>query len=116
MACFHNQVHEKFWLPSIKGLSIAHPSCSDCGYIKNISNTKPKGIGYFINILSEMKEFRGEKQLRDVQIRLIINQLRNIEDFEDGFHMTFTIQKSIFTSIIQKYSTINVRYIERYLA
>lgn len=111
----HISSHESHWLPAYNGLIAPHPSCRECGIIKNISPDRARGTGYYMNVLSEMKECGREKLFTGVQIRLIANELKKTEDFEDAYYMTFENQKQIFVNGVRKYSNLSAGFIESFL-
>lgn len=110
MKCEHKSCghKEKVWLPLISrrtehGLR-SHPYCIYCGAVKNISSDLPKKIGYYINILSEIrKNFR----ISDAQARLIVNELSSKEDFEDPYWTTGYAQEKMFMALIKKYCNLS---------
>lgn len=105
--------NERVWFPFVsKGLSSGlkpHPYCIHCGQIKNISSDKAKNIGYFINILSDIE--KNNKNFTQVQKRLVIKELENIDDFKDVYSMTFSGQEMIFVQILKKYSNVSTDFI-----
>src|SRR3989304_5719732 len=109
MKCEHQSCggKEKVWLPHISreedhGLR-SHPYCIHCGAIKNISSDKPRKIGHYLNVLSEIrKNFR----ISDAQISLIVNDLNSKEDFEDPYWTTGLSQEKMFLISIKKHCNI----------
>jgi hypothetical protein len=116
MACEHRDSHERHYLPAHNGLIAPHPACRECGYIKNISPDKAKKLGYFANVLAEMKNYRGEKLLSDAQIRLILKELEKVEGFDDDYFMTFTTQKAAFIKAVRKYSSLSPSFVKSFLS
>jgi len=110
MKCEHKSCgsKEKVWLPYILrkaeyGLK-SHPYCVHCGAVKNISTDMPKRIGYYINVLSEIrKSFR----ISDAQVRLIVNELSSKEDFEDPYWTTGFAQEKMFLASLKKYCNLS---------
>lgn len=82
---------------------LLQPYCMHCGAVKNISWDRTKKIGYYINILSELSRIY---KISDAQIRLIVNELNKIQDFEDGYCMTGSAQEFHFIRIVRNYSAI----------
>lgn len=106
MKCKHKSCgsKEKLWLPYVsRGVEYClklHPYCVYCGAVKNISTDMPKRSGYYINILSQIrKSFR----MSDAQVRLIVNELNSIEDFEDPYWTTGFAQEIMFMAVLKKY-------------
>lgn len=95
------------WLPTdvyCKSEVALHPWCRHCGLIKNISDDQPYDIGYWFNVLSRLA---SRFSLKQVQKRLIANELSNIECFNDLYGITQTAQKQIFIKTVRKYSAID---------
>ena len=74
MSCDHTScgLAEKVWLPYIfRGRECGlkpHPYCVKCGAVKNLSSEKPREIGYYMNVISDL----GKRiKISQVQIRLI---------------------------------------------
>lgn len=116
MACNHRDSPERHHLPMHNGLIAPHPACRECGYIKNISPDKAKKLGYFANVLAEMKSHRGRKLLSDAQIRLILKELEKVEGFDDDYFMSFTTQKAAFIRAVRKYSSLSPSFVESFLS
>ena len=110
MVCEHKSYGEKAWLPfeyqgRLRGLK-AHPVCSECGLVKNVSSDRPRPIGHYLNILGRLAEAHF---ISLVQIRLISRELKCLEDHY-GFcrHQ----QEEVFREVVQKYARISDRYIK----
>ncbi len=116
MACNHRDSPERYHLPMHNGIIAPHPACRECGYIKNISPDKAKKLGYFANVLAEMKSHRGRKLLSDAQIRLILKELEKVEGFDDDYFMSFTAQKVAFIRAVRKYSSLSPSFVESFLS
>ena len=56
----HISSYEKHWMPADNGLLVSHPTCRECGTIKNISPDRAEKLGYFANVLAEMKGVHGK--------------------------------------------------------
>ena len=89
-----------------------HPYCAKCGTIKNITSDHAKAMGYYINILAEMRKtliLENKKgkgmigKLTDSQLRLIVKELLEMGDFEDKYWRTKSSQKKIFINVMRKY-------------
>jgi hypothetical protein len=104
MVCKHKSCGEKAWLPyeyqgRLRGLR-AHPVCTECGQVKNISSDRPKSIGHFINILTHLEQAYS---LSRVQIRLIS---REMVCLEDAYGFCRHQQEKAFAGIVKKYTRI----------
>ncbi len=106
MKCGHKSCgnKEKVWLPYKDrevehGLKV-HSYCIHCGAVKNISGDFPRRIGFYINILSVL---RKNYRISEAQIRLVINELNKVEDFEDSYWTTGFAQEMIFSGLLKKY-------------
>jgi len=109
MKCQHKNCgnKEKVWLPHISrgdehGLK-SHPYCIYCGAVKNISSDMPKRIGYYLNVLSLI---RKDYRISEAQIRLIVNDLNNMEDFEDPYWTTGFSQEKMFLGSLKKFCNV----------
>ncbi len=120
MKCDHVECGniEKIWLPYIvkehpKGLK-RHSFCIRCGMVKNIGPNKAVGLGYFINVISQI-----EKYLKipgsSVRMRLVVKELEKIEDFDDSFSMSKYNQEKVFINIIKNYYQIPDKIIQQFL-
>ncbi|MFO7966367.1 MAG: hypothetical protein R6U44_02080 [Archaeoglobaceae archaeon] len=104
MSCEHRSGGSD-WLPMENGVMGKHPYCSDCGVVKNISSDKGRRIGYFMRSLSRLKNdlHKNGVKVSEAQIRLISNELGRADEFEDTWWMSFSRQKEIYVSVVQKY-------------
>ncbi|MFO7967360.1 MAG: hypothetical protein R6U44_07155 [Archaeoglobaceae archaeon] len=116
MQCEHNP-GGRDWLSMQNGVIGIHPFCDNCGTVKNISSDRGKKLSYFIRSLSSLR-----KKLRyvgyhvsDAQMRLISNELESREEFQDLWWVTFSRQKELFVSIVQKYFKVSPDVIEENL-
>ncbi len=109
--------NKKDWAKIQNGIIKLHPYCNECGVFKNVSSDRGKKIGYFVNTLSKLKKILGNKGYRisDVQIRLILKELSEVEGFEDTWWITYSKQKEIFISIIRKYIKVSKEILESVL-
>ncbi len=116
--CLHRScgASEKVWLPvEFKSRAIGlkpHPYCLDCGVIKNISPDRPRKLGFYINVISSISRFH---RISQAQVRLIVNELLAVEDFEDGYCMTSAAQEKIFIAIVRKYCNLSEGIIRSFL-
>ncbi|WP_316967567.1 hypothetical protein [Candidatus Methanocrinis natronophilus] len=79
-----------------------HPYCAECGLIKNLSSEKPRKIGFYINIITSLKE---DFRMAQAQIRLMALDMEKL-DFEDDYSMDRHQQEELFIEIVQKYSKV----------
>ena len=108
MSCSHESCNheENIWLPRENNLGsdvALHPWCLHCGLVKNISDDRPKKIGYWMNILSKLS-YRFS--IPQCQRRLIALELNTSEEFTDLYGITGSAQKEFFTNIVKKYYSI----------
>jgi hypothetical protein len=109
MVCEHKSYGEKAWLPfkyqgRLRGVK-AHPVCSECGLVKNVSSDRPKPLGYYMNILGQLAEAYS---IRMVQIRLISRELICLED---SYGFSRHQQEEVFKEIVHKYAKVPERSI-----
>lgn len=107
--CEHKSHGKVAWLPyeymgRQRGLK-AHPYCSECGLIKNVSGDGPKSIGHYMNLLGDLAEAYS---LRRVQLRLISRELKCLED---PYGFSRYQQEEFFKQILLKYTKIPERFI-----
>jgi hypothetical protein len=88
--------------PSSTGQSniALHHWCVLCGCIQNISDDRPKKMGYWINILAKIAQ---EYSLSQSQKRLVIKTLESNEFFDDMYGTTGSAQRRVFVKIVQNY-------------
>ena len=115
--CSHENcgIEERVWLPkelnSISDIAL-HPWCKFCGVIKNISDDRPKKIGYWINILSTLaKRF----SLTQSQKHLIIKELESNKFFNDAYCINNSSQKKVFIKVVAKYCALSENTINSYI-
>jgi hypothetical protein len=83
-----------------------------CGCIQNISDDRPKKMGYWINVLSKLAR---EYHLTDCQRRLVIKALESNEFFEDLYGTTGSSQRGVFVKVVQNYSNLDQNTIDSYI-
>ena len=94
---------ERVWLPTQDhryGSLEKHPWCKTCGLVKNISDDRPRKIGYWMNIFSYVASVIP---LAQVQKRLIAKEIESCEVFHDMFGSFGSDQKTQFIQIVSKY-------------
>jgi len=114
MVCEHKSYGEKAWLPfeyqgRHRGLK-AHPVCSECGLVKNVSSDRPKPLGHYLNVLGRLAD---EYSVSLVQIRLISRELMCLED---SYGFCRHKQEEVFKKIVQKYTIVPERSIKNALS
>lgn len=103
-------------MPTEIGVFKKHPYCISCGVVKNISSDRGKGLGYFANVLANLKRYlegRGYK-ISQAQIRLILKELEKM-DVDDVYSITFSKQKEIFINLTTKYVKVRRELVEQFL-
>ena len=126
--CFHISCkrEQKVWLnkkiennyfkkTSSTGISdvVLHPYCIFCGSIKNITDDRPKKIGYWINILSRITR---EYKISKIQERLVIKDLEKNDYFDDLYSIKGSEQKEIFIKTIRKYYKLSEETLDSYIS
>lgn len=81
-----------------------HPYCTSCGAIQNISDDRPKDVGYWMNKLGYISH---DLRLTQVQKRLIAKELEHHEYFHDTFSSFGSSQKELFIQIVSKHVDIS---------
>jgi hypothetical protein len=123
MPCTHEScgIAEKVWHPyeiaGVKNGVKPHSYCIRCGTIKggSSSSDRPKSIGYYINVLTEILKTPGKKRITKVQIRLIVKELEDMDDFCDTYWVTKSAQDRMFLSVVQEYSKISEGFVKSFL-
>jgi hypothetical protein len=115
--CCHESCgfEERIWLPerlSTKSDVALHQWCVLCGVIRNISDDRPKKIGFWINVLSRIaKRF----SLTETQKRLMVKEIESNECFEDLYGTTGSAQREVFIKAIEKYCNLGEATIASYI-
>jgi len=104
------------WLPLDGGVLKKHPYCISCGAVKNISSDRGKRLGYFANVLANLKRFLESKgyKITQAQIRLIMMELEE-KKLDDTYVFSFSKQKEIFVDVVTKYIKVRKELIEEFL-
>jgi len=117
---------ERIWLPTYEWASndtrntgnsgrsdaALHHWCKLCGCIQNISDDRPRKMGYWINILSKIA--KGQL-LTQIQKRLVVKELESYEYFDDLYGITSSAQKEVFVKAIKKYCSLHESIIDSYI-
>ena len=106
---------EKVWLPYYyqgrdRGLK-PHPYCKECGLIKSLSSDRPRGIGYFMNVLAELGEHYW---IARVQKRLIALEMEK-QLMDDGFGIDRQQQEKLFIEITTRILNVPARAVSELL-
>ena len=88
-----------FQLENVVSDVVPHPWCKNCGLIKNVSDDRPKKFGYWMNILSRIK---NKYSLKKVQTRLVSNNLKSNNYFNDTYGITGTAQNIEFVKTVSR--------------
>lgn len=118
MACSHISSSTKVWLPRLDNhIVVPHPYRKNCGTVKNISSDRAKEIGYYLDILSEIKKYleKGRGKLTQVQMRMIVKELQKTGRFEDTYGIKSSAQKSAFISAAMRYTNLSLGTIDSFL-
>jgi len=115
--CAHVSTHSRVWLPITAGILKLHPHCKFCGIVKNVSSDKGKKIGYFVNVLAEMRTKLARKgyKISQSQIRLIIKELED-RGVDDTYSMSFSAQREVFVEAVRKYVKVSRELVLSFLA
>ncbi len=102
---------EKVWLPYYfegreRGLK-PHPYCIECGLIKNLSSERPRSLGYFMNLISELG---SRHKIAKVQVRLIAMEMEKLQ-MDDKFGMDRKQQEDLFVDITTRILNIPPRVV-----
>jgi len=117
MRCSHEKADEKVWDRTWNGVMKSHPYCRKCGALKNVSSDRARKMSHFLVVLSNLRrevEKRGYK-ISEAQIRLIMKELREIEDFDDLWSMSYSIQRRVFMDTVRKYVRVSRELLESVL-
>ena len=88
--------HTKDCYSSVK----KHTYCTTCGVIQNISDDRPKAIGYWMNKLGFLCSELG---ITHCQKRLIAKEIETNEYFTDSFGSFGSCQKELFKRIVSSH-------------
>ena len=106
---------EKIWLPYYyegrdRGLK-PHPYCTECGLIKNLSSERPRGIGYFMNVIAELGE---HYRIAQVQTRLIALEMEK-QSMDDSFGIDRQQQEKLFIELTTRILNVPARAVSELL-
>ncbi len=115
--CGHNNCgsNEKVWLPYYfqgreRGLK-AHPYCTECGLVKNLSSVRPRDIGFFMNVIAELGRHH---KIAQVQTRLIAQEMERLE-LDDEYGMDRQQQEKLFIEIATRILNVSARAVSELL-
>jgi hypothetical protein len=103
--CTHKSCgkEHRIWLPSTPdsyGSIERHPFCTSCGLVQNLSDDRPKALGFWMNKLARLAY---DLDLSQCQKRLIAKNLESDSYFNDTFGAYGSGQKELFITIVNKY-------------
>lgn len=117
MGCDHKSCgsKEKVWLPYYfegreRGLK-PHPYCTECGLVKNLSTERPHGIGFFMNVLSDLSK---NYKIAQIQTRLIAQEMTKIA-LTDAYGMDRPQQEKLFLEIAVRILNVPERVVSEML-
>jgi len=103
-ACSHKVCgkEKNIWFPTKDRYSSVkrHVYCINCGRIQNISDDRPRPVGYWMNKLGSLS---FDLDLTQCQKRLIAKEIENTEYFHDTFSSFGSGQKALFIKIVSSY-------------
>lgn len=114
MECFHES-YDHDWLPLYKkrrseSVLAPHPYCYKCGVVRNVGPDRAKKVGYYVEVLSEVKRYLknehdkgGKHKLTEAQKRLMVKEMQKDEVFHDLYGNLASAQEDRFVEILQKY-------------
>ena len=118
VGCEHEESHkdDSIWVKPDISDRIHSPAqkrtyCKKCGKIRYIGSARAKKMGFYVNLLKEIQR-KGDvlyrrkitkHRLTQVQIRLILKELREDEFFNDHFCTHSYSQWERFRSTLKKY-------------
>jgi hypothetical protein len=77
-----------------------HHWCVFCGVVQNISDNRPRKMGYWMNILCKIER---RFSLTQSQKRLIVKALAAHDSFDDLYSILGSEQKEVFIQTVKKY-------------
>ena len=88
-----------------------HPYCTECGLIKNLSSERPRGIGYFMNVIAELGE---HYRIAQVQTRLIALEMEK-QSMDDSFGIDRQQQEKLFIELTTRILNVPARAVSELL-
>lgn len=125
--CCHEVVHKdkSIWIKPARNQDVhspvlRRPYCKKCGRIKYMGSSPAKKMGFYINLLKEIQkklDIMHKRQitrhkLTNVQMRLIIKDLKNDIDFQDRFSNYRSSQLTFFKETLRKYCPVDEEIID----
>ncbi len=106
---------EKVWLPYCfegreRGLK-AHPYCSECGLVKNLSSVGPRDIGFYMNVIAELGK---RHKIAQVQTRLIAQEMERLA-LDDKYGLDRQQQEKLFLEIVTRILNVSARAVSELL-
>ncbi len=112
----HENAPEREWLPLKTGTLKLHPYCKKCGVVKDVSSDRGKKLGFFVNVLHDLKarlERRGYR-ITQAQMRLILKEFEE-KGYADTYSNSYSTQKEAFVRIVRKYVRVSEDLIRHFL-
>ena len=108
VTCVHTSCNkvQRLWLHETRCITSdvsLHRWCVLCGAVQNITDDRPRKIGYWMNVLWKLEK---RFSLTQCQKRLIIKALEAHDSFIDLFSILGSEQKEVFIQIVKQYSNI----------
>lgn len=106
--CLHKVCGKErnIWFPTTDRYSAVkrHKYCIECGKIQNLSEDRPRPIGYWMNKLGLLSYALN---LTQCQKRLIAKEIENSEYFQDMFSSFGASQRALFIKIMSSYCDVS---------
>jgi hypothetical protein len=103
-ACSHKVCGKErnIWYPTADRYSSIkrHKYCVECGNIQNLSEDRPRPLGYWMNKLGVLC---FQLDLTQCQKRLIAKEIEGTEYFQDSFSSFGSGQKALFIKIVNRH-------------
>lgn len=120
--CDHDVIHKdhKLWVKPPRSEKKHTPQqprlyCKKCGRLKYTGSAFAREMGYYVNLLNEVKRkmdllYRRKiikRRMTKTQVQTIIRDLMNDDDFRDNFSNQSFSQYDLFKSTVKKYTNID---------
>jgi hypothetical protein len=125
--CVHKESHsdKSLWVKPTPferkhSPALKRPYCLHCGKIKYIGSARIRKMGYFHNLLREIRGkvdvlYRrkiSKKRMTDVQIRLIVQDLERDDFFSDDFCNNSFCQWEFFKETVKRHCAVSDEVME----
>ncbi len=117
VACNHHSCGspEKIWVQYLyQGREMGlrpHTYCQECGLIRSTSSDRPRGLGYYVNVISSLKK---ELKLAQVQVRLLVKEMER-RNLDDDYGLDRYQQEKLFVEIVKSKLNVSERTITKFL-